>query len=375
MYISTDTKRSWVEINLGQLIKNYNIYKSTLPPTAQIMAVVKADAYGHGDVEVCRALWERGVKLFAVSNIDEAKTLRNAAVGGEILILGYTPRENFEDLYNFNITQALLCEEYAELIAQSGLEIKCQLAIDTGMNRIGIDGDDTDYCEKIIRKYSEKIKLNGFFTHLCVADSHSEDNIEFTKSQIEKFNQLKEKTGDLNLPYIHCMNSAGGLYCGGDQIVRLGIVMYGLKPDYENSLPEGIAPVLSWKTVVSMVKNVKTGESIGYGRSFVAENDMTIAILPTGYADGYRRDLSNCGHVLIDGERAGIVGRVCMDQMMIDVTALVKKGKSIKIGDEVTLIGQSGAEKLSADDMAKQIDTIGYEIICGISKRVPRIYI
>lgn len=375
MYIESNTKRSWVEVDIDQIIKNYNIYKSRLSGNARIMAVVKADAYGHGDVVICRALWQNGVKLFAVSNIDEAKCLRNSGIGGDILILGYTPPEDFEDLFNFNITQTLLSEEYAELVANSGFNIKCQFAIDTGMNRIGLDGSDTEKCAEIIRKYSKKLHLDGFFTHLCVADSDDAENIEFTRLQIEKYDKIRELTKDLHFPLVHCMNSAGGIFHGGEELVRLGIVMYGLKPDFSNILPDGIAPALSWKSVIMMVKKIKAGESVGYGRSFTATADTWIATIPTGYADGYRRDLSNKGYVLIKGYRAPIVGRVCMDQMMIDISELIACGEAIEIGDEVTLIGKSGKETLTADDMAHMIGTIGYEIVCGISKRVPRKYL
>ncbi len=375
MYIESNTKRSWVEVDIDQIIKNYNIYKSKLSDSARIMAVVKADAYGHGDVAICRALWQNGVKLFAVSNIDEAKCLRNSGIGGDILILGYTPPEDFEDLFNFNITQTLLGEEYAELVANSGFNIKCQFAIDTGMNRIGLDGSDTEKCAEIIRKYSKKLHLDGFFTHLCVADADDAENIEFTRLQIEKYDRIRELTKDLHFPLVHCMNSAGGIFHGGEELVRLGIVMYGLKPDFSNVLPDGIAPALSWKSVIMMVKKIKAGESVGYGRSFTATKDMWIATIPTGYADGYRRDLSNKGYVLIKGYRAPIVGRVCMDQMMIDISELIACGEVIEMGDEVTLIGKSGKETLTADDMAHMIGTIGYEIVCGISKRVPRKYL
>lgn len=267
------------------------------------------------------------------------------------------------------MTQALLSDEYAEEIAKTKLKIKCQFAIDTGMRRIGLDADEPDECERVIRKYSNFI--DGIFTHLCVADTPGQD--DFTEEQINKFEEVCKRVSDLNLPYCHCMNSAGGLWHKSDVscFVRLGIILYGLKPDYMNTLPDGIEPVLSWKSVVSMVKNVKRGNTIGYGRSFEVKQPMRIATIPTGYADGYSRLLSNKGWVLINGKKAPIVGRVCMDQMMVDVSEI----EEVRIGTEVVLVGKSGDEVITADDLANIYGTIGYEVVCGISKRVIRVYI
>lgn len=374
MFNELRTKRSWVEIDLDQLVKNYNAYKSQLNKDTEIMVVVKAEAYGHGDLAICKILQQNGVKLFAVSNIDEAIALRRGGILGEILILGYTPCENAELLYKYELTQTLLDENYEVELSQKGYKIKAQFAIDTGMNRIGLDADDPVLCDKVIRKYFNFFNINGLFTHLCVADSDNLECVEFTNKQIDKFNKVANLTKDLRLKYIHCLNSAGGLFhkIEGDsgKIVRLGIVLYGLKPDYYNYLPKDIKPILSWKSVVSMVKEIKIGESVGYGRTFTATKNMKIATIPTGYADGYRRELSNKGYILINGQKAFIVGRVCMDQIMVDVTEI-----DCKMADEVVLIGQSGNLSLTADYMAQTVGTIGYEIVCGISKRVPRKYV
>ena len=229
---------------------------------------------------------------------------------------------------------------------------------------------NAELCADIIRKYSKRCILNGIFTHLCCADSAELDDVEYTETQLERFERVAELVSDLELQYIHCFNSAGGLFYNAktkfNKIVRLGIVLYGLKSDYSNVLPEGIKQVMTWKTVVSHVKHIDEGECVGYGRSFVASRPMQIATLPTGYADGYDRRLSNLGYVIINGKKAEIVGRVCMDQMMVDVSGI----DDVSVGDEVVLIG----DELTADQMANMIGTIGYEIICGISKRVARIY-
>lgn len=376
MYCENNIKRSWVEIDLEQLKKNYLIYKENLSRNSKIIAVVKADAYGHGDVEICKTLMELGVDYFAVSNLEEAKTLRKNDIKGEILILGYTPIECMQEVIEYDITQALISEEYAELIVNRKFYIKCQFAIDTGMSRIGLSANDIDKCEKIIKKYHSLLNLNGIFTHLCVADSNKKEDKWFTQLQISKFEKISDSIKDLRLPYIHFSNSAGGMsYVKEAAIVRLGIILYGIAPNISTILPSGISPILSWKSVLSMIKCIDKGESIGYGRTYVANKKTWIATIPTGYADGYYRKFSNKGYVLIRGCKVPIVGQICMDQMMVDVTDLIIINKEkLLIGEEVVLIGRSQNEEIKVNKMANQIGTIGYEIISGISKRVARIY-
>jgi len=372
-------KRSWVEVNLNQIIQNLEIYKKNLKKDALIMAVIKADAYGHGDAMVARTLSANGINLFAVSNIDEAVGLRNAGITGEILILGYSSPIYANTLHFLNLTQAIVSAEYAEALAKTGYEIKCQFAIDTGMNRIGIPSYDAKAAASIVRKYSRMLHVNGIFTHLCVADSIEKDDIEYTKRQLALFKNVADELKDLSLPYIHCYNSAGGLYnLQNDDfnenignIVRLGIILYGLKPDVSDSLPKGIKPAMTWKSVISRVQHMSEGESISYGRTFITKRPSLIATVTTGYADGYNRLLSNRGFVMIKGHKAPIVGRICMDQTMVDVTDIPE----VKMGDVVVLMGECGELNYNADDIAKDLDTIGYEIICNISKRVQRFYV
>lgn len=379
IHVNQIEKRSWIEINLSQLRTNYNNYKKYLKRDVEIMAVIKADAYGHGDVQVARMLSDLGVHLFAVSNIDEAVGLREAGINGEILILGYSSPIYAKTLYDFNLIQTLVSEEYAELLANTGYHIKCQFAIDTGMNRIGINADNIIQCEQIIRKYSKKLNINGIFTHLCVADSKDDSDKDFTLKQIHKFKSIADKVSDLNLQYIHCFNSAGGLYYLDNSdyynvignIVRLGIILYGLKPDYSNILPKGIKSAFTWKSVISMVKSVKKGNYIGYGRSHKVERDSVIATIATGYADGLNRLLSNKGFVMINGHKAPIVGKICMDQTLVDVTGI----PNVTQGMHAILLGESGKLTYNADDMAQDLNTIGYEIVCNITKRVQRFYI
>lgn len=357
-------KRSWLEIDLSQIVANYTAFKSYLAPKQDIMAVIKADAYGHGSCAIAKRLQSIGCTNFAVSNIEEAIVLREAGINGQILILGYTPISYSKELRHYDITQALLSETYAK--ALSSKEIKAQFAINTGMNRIGLDATELGHCEEIIRDYYRQYNLTGLFTHLCVADTPSDN--DFTLNQIKAFKDVVKTVSDLKLPYIHCMNSAGGMWHKPyGNLVRLGIILYGLKPSYTNTLPDEIKPVVQWKSVISMVKTVFPGESIGYGRTFLVKSKMRIAIIPTGYADGYNRLLSNKGFVFIRGKKAPIVGRICMDQITVDVTNIPEAN----FEDEVTLLDNS----FDADDMAHLIDTIGYEIVCGISRRVSRIYL
>ena len=223
------------------------------------------------------------------------------------------------------------------------------------------------------------LHVNGIFTHLCVADSINKDDIEYTKRQLALFKNVADELKDLSLPYIHCYNSAGGLFHLENNefnkdignIIRLGIILYGLKPDVSDSLPEGIKPAMTWKSVISLVKELKAGEFISYGRTYVTTKKSLIATVTTGYADGYKRYLSNRGFVLVNGRKAPIVGRVCMDQTLIDVTNI----PNVKMGDVVILMGENENNVYNADDMAKDLGTIGYEIVCNISKRVQRFYI
>lgn len=379
IHVNQIEKRSWIEIDLTQLRNNYLLYKKAVPQDVKIMAVIKADAYGHGDVQVARMLSDYGVHLFAVSNIDEAVGLREAGIRGEILILGYSSPYYARTLFDYDLTQALVSEEYAESLVETGYMIKCQFAVDTGMNRIGLDGDDADICESVIRKYAKCLNLTGLFTHLCVADTDTEESTSFTIGQIRKFKKVADAVSDLNLPFVHCCNSAAGLrflnnndlFKGIGGIIRLGILLYGLKPDYSNVLPQGIVPAMTWKSAISQVKTVHPGETIGYGRSYQVREELRIATVTTGYADGLNRLLSNHGFVMINGLKAPIVGRICMDQTLVDVTNI----PGVKMGDKVVLIGKSGQLVYTADDMAEDLGTIGYEVLCSISKRVQRFYI
>ena len=363
--------RTWAEISVSALVHNFKTIKESAK-NCSLMAVVKADAYGHGTEIVIPALLNAGADCFAVSNIDEAEDLRKLGVTHPILILGYTPPEAASRLAESDIIQTVYDKEFAEKLSfyakNAGVTVRAHIKLDTGMGRIGFNCrtdelsglNDALYCLSL-----DGISYEGIFTHFSSADTSE----EYTKGQYERFVKaskiLKEKCEDIKL--IHCCNSAGLLlhHDKHSSLCRPGVILYGLSPDKDMNYSEELIPVMTLKSVVSMVKTVEKDTFISYGRTFKSSEKMKIATVSVGYADGYPRALSNKGEVIINGVKAKIVGRVCMDQITVDVSHI----ENVQIGDEVTLFGK----ELSVDSLAEKVDTINYEIVCGISKRVPRI--
>lgn len=373
------TKRTAARINLDNLIFNAKSYKAALADDVSLMCVVKADAYGHSVKAVSKCLQEDlNIKWFAVSNISEAIELRENQITGNILILGYTDPAEADTLIKYDIIQACVDLSYAEELnrfASKG-KVKIHIKLDTGMTRIGIPCDDIINAVKDAEKiYALKnLSVKGIFTHLCAADSDTPDDIAYTDMQISRIKEVKRLMNQdgYDTGVCHWLNSAGGVYTEGQgsDLARLGIILYGLYPNHALDVPIEMKPVMELVSTVSMVKSVKPGTFVGYGRTFCAEKDMKIATITVGYADGYPRLLSNRGEVIIKGRKCKIVGNVCMDQIMADVTEL-----DVSAGDEAVLIGIQNGEQITADDIADLCGTIGYEITCGISKRVPRIII
>ncbi len=371
-------KRAWAETHLDRIKNNVENYKKYLKPETELLCVVKANCYGNGDDAIVPYLEnELNVNWFAVSNIEEAMHLRDIGISGEILILGYTPPEYARELIKYDIIQAITEENYAEKLSNFtpfGNKIRVHCALDTGMTRIGVYESTIERACHTIERISKLkgLQLEGIFTHFAAADSNNQDDIKYTEMQAEKIisvaDELKKHLVVLN--QIHFLNSAGGIYHSNSKstLARLGIVMYGLKPDSSLEIPFKLEPALDLKACVAMVKEVDKDVFISYGRTYKTESPAKIATITIGYADGYPRFLSNKGEVLIHGKRAKIVGRVCMDQIMCDVT-----GIDVKAGDIATLIGTDGNETITADDIANIGGTIGYEIICNISRRVPRV--
>ncbi len=372
------SRRTWAEIHTDRLRENLRLIRSHLPQSTRVMAVVKANAYGHGDVETAEVLFAEGVRHFAVSNLDEALRLRAHGIKGMLLILGYTPPEAAGILAKEEITQTVYSLSFAKALSdhavKAGVTVRAHLALDTGMGRIGFASDDPDDAVKEIEQARlSGIAYTGMFTHFAVADSLKPDDIAFTGAQKARFDAVAAKLRQqgLELPELHIQNSAATLLGEGMDypIARCGIILYGLPPSHDVA-PEGLRPVMEEKTVISMLKTIPAGHSVSYGRTFVAKRDTRVATLPVGYADGYFRLLSNRGAVLIHGKRAPVIGRVCMDQTMVDVTDIPEA----KEGDTVTLFGEDGNAVLPLTELADTVGTINYELACAVSGRVKRVY-
>lgn len=369
--------RTWAEIDINALKHNFELIKN-YTKGAKLMAVVKADAYGHSAKDIAPVLDEAGAEEFAVSNIDEAISLRSYGIKKPILILGYTPVNMAKELYNNNITQTVYSAEYAmalsEQAVKNNINIDIHIKIDTGMGRLGFDCRDNNYYgieEAINSAKLSGLNFVGIYTHFAQSDRAIKSDDDFTCQQYARFLYAIDtfKKAGLKAKVCHCCNSAA--FCLDEDkhfdMCRPGIVLYGLTPSDELDLNFDFTPVMTVKSVISMVKYIKKGQTVSYGRTYTADKDIKVATVTAGYADGYPRMLSNNGYVIIGGKKAKIIGRVCMDQMCIDVTNIA----DVKQGDEVTLFGKD----LPVEELAKLCGTINYEIICGISPRVPRIII
>ena len=359
-------RRTWAEIDLDALKYNYNAIRSH-SGDKEIIAIVKADAYGHDDKNISLRLYELGVRRFAVSNIWEGIKLRRAGLDGEILIFGYTESGFFDELVEYSLTQTVGGYEYAEALSDyalsKGLRLPVHIKINTGMNRVGIDTEEE--LDRILLLGG--LDCKAAYTHFSCADSIDKQDIEYTDAQQEKLINIAGGKGLL----IHSQNSAGIAYhgCYKADAVRAGILLYGLSPNYPLPLPFKLKPVMSLRSCVQQIKHIKAGTYISYGRTFCSDKDMDIAVVPVGYADGYFRDFSSKGKMLINGRLCGVLGRVCMDQTVVDVT-----GADVKPGDIATVYGGE-CEQTGIDYNASMIGTIGYELTCAVSCRVPRVII
>ncbi len=376
-----ELKRAWAEIHLDRLKRNVEKCRGLIQAPCEMMCVVKANCYGHGIQRVIPCLQdEAGIDWFAVSNLIEAIQLRELGVTGEILILGYTPPKNAPELAEYDIIQAVTEYGYACELSKCcpvGEKIRAHIAVDTGMTRIGIRARSVagicDEIQKIVKLPS--VETEGIFTHLSVADSAAQDDIEFTKAQTELICAVKKELNRrlVVVRRLHFLNSAGAAYHfdSRSDLARFGIMLYGLHPNSSLKLPVELEPVMELKAAVSQVKTVEAGVSVSYGRTYVTDRETRIATVTIGYADGYPRLLSGKANVIIKGKKAPVIGRVCMDQLMIDVSGI----PNVAEGDVVTLFGTDGEECITADELADIYGSIGYEIVCGISPRVPRIFI
>ncbi|SCJ31221.1 Alanine racemase [uncultured Clostridium sp.] len=366
----------WAEVNLDNIINNINEIKKNIN-SEEIIAVVKANAYGHGAIDVAPVLVENGADKLAVAMLSEALELRESGIKVPILILGYTDVSFAEMLINNDIEQTVYSLDYAKELSKKaealGKVAKIHIAVDTGMGRIGFLPNEKSVEEVVEISKLSNLRITGVFTHFSNAD---EEDKSYAHNQIKKFNSFinEIEKREVNLGVKHISNSASiiDIEDAHYNAIRPGIILYGYYPsDYINKDKLKLMPALSLKCQVIHVKELPKGEYIGYGRKFMTERDSVIATLPIGYADGYIRGLYGKAQVIINGKLAPVVGKICMDQCMVDVTDI----GPVNIGDEVILLGEDNGIKNNADDMAQMLDTINYEILCMIGRRVPRIYI
>lgn len=372
-----DYKRCWAEVDLAALSANYRQIRRFLSPDAKYLAVVKADGYGHGSAATAALLQREGADWFGVATLEEGLRLRVAGIHRPILILGYTDPGAAALLASNTLTQTLFSEEYALQLAEQAEKancvIDCHVKIDTGMSRLGFDCE-AESTVPVIKSLSQRgsLHLTGIFTHFAVADEDSDEARAFTEQQFRLFmqvcNRLKAEGVEIGLR--HCCNSAATLLHPEYHLdlCRIGLVQYGLHVDPCMNDILSLQPVMSLYTVVTMVKEIAAGATVSYGRAYTAQTPRRIATVPIGYADGYPRALSNNASMLLHGKRAPVIGRVCMDQLMLDVTDIPE----VKMGDIVTVAGKCGGEEVTFTELAERSGTINYELICGISKRVPR---
>ncbi|NLG52420.1 MAG: alanine racemase [Clostridiales bacterium] len=375
-----DYRRTWAEVNLSHAAHNFNELKR-FSKSEHMIAVVKANAYGHGALTLARLYEKLGAEYLAVACVSEAAALREAGITRPILILGPTPYEYMADIIENNITQAVCGLEYARTLSRAAqkLEKTCDIhiKIDTGMTRLGIRVHDENNIETAARDIIEIITLpnlrtHGIFTHFSDADNPDK---EYTERQFSLFSSLISRLQGLKIsfPLIHCANSAAILYFDKSHTgcIRPGISLYGPFPgDFR---PEGVTlkPVMSFKSRVGDIRIIKPGDSVSYCRRYTAERETKVAVVTAGYADGIRRELTNKGSVLINGRHAGIIGTVCMDMCIADITDL----PDVKPGDTVTFFGEDSGACIELEEVARVCGTISNELLCMITSRVPRVYI
>ncbi|MFR4123500.1 MAG: alanine racemase [Clostridium sp.] len=369
--------RVYATVNLDAVASNMRSMRDNLPASTLIMGSVKADGYGHGSVPVAKTI-EPYVFGYAVATIDEGIILRRHGINKTILILGVTHESRYEDLLRYDIRTAMFQYEKAkklsDLALKQGKKAVVHLALDTGMSRIGMKADREHAKEAAAIAALEGIEVEGLFTHFARADETDKSAYE------EQYRRYKEFLGYLKelgvkIPIRHCSNSAGiveSLESNHMDMVRAGIAIYGIYPSDEvdhNSVK--LTPAMEIKSCITYIKEIEAGTAVSYGGTFVADHTMKVATIPVGYGDGYVRSLSGKGDVLIHGKRAAILGRICMDQFMVDVTDI----PDVQEDDEVTLLGSDGAECITMEELAEKSGGFHYEMICDIGKRIPRVYL
>jgi len=363
----------WVEVNLGNIASNIRYIRSLVGKRVKIIAVVKADAYGHGSVPVSRVLIKNGADILAVANIDEALELREGGILCPILLLNYTEHNRLKDLLKNRITQTIFDIDSARALSTAAEKMNriatVHIKVDTGMGRLGILPEDVVKYVKKILNFSG-LKIEGILSHL----SSAAEDYTYTLQQFKKFKAVLEelKKAGIEIPVQHIANSTAILAYPQMHLnaVRPGIVIYGVSPWGLKRKCRFLRPAMSFKTKIVSLKEVPEGTGISYGRTFITGRRSVIADIPIGYAQGYDRNLSNKAEVLVKGRRVPLIGRVCMDQCLVDVTDV----PGVKVGDEVVLFGRQGREEISVEELAGWTGTIGYEVVATVGRLVPRIY-
>jgi len=365
------TDLNWVELDLDALASNVRIIKNLIGDEVSLMAVVKADAYGHGAVAVARTALLNGAVYLAVSSINEALELRESGIDAPILLLNYTPLSAVRQAVRQRLTVTLydldLARAYDRAARELGEKLLVHVKIDTGMGRLGVMPKEAMNLFRHILTL-KSLEVEGVYTHFASAD----EDADYTAFQVRNLRELLKplRASGFNFRYIHAANSAGTIASADNHfnLVRVGLAMYGLTPSTAVPLPDGFKPVLSWKTVIAHVKTLPSGHAVGYGRTYYTQTEQRIAVLPVGYADGFRRAPNNWGEVLVHGQRAPLIGRVSMEKATINVTHI----PDVSIGDEVVLLGQQGSEVITAEEIAARLGTVNYEVVTNILPRVPR---
>lgn len=368
--MSVDLRWAWAEIDLDAVRHNIRTIRERVAPSA-VWAVVKANGYGHGVVGVARAAIDAGAEGLCVALVQEGIELRRAGIDAPILLLSEQPPELASAIIGYRLTPTVYRREFLEaLVDESPVGLPVHLLVDTGMQRVGAHPHAAASMASAIVQRAPAVRLAGAYTHLAVADDTSDAAVEFTNKQLAMFAKVLEQLPPV--PLVHVANSAGALAHDASHIsmVRVGIAMYGISPgDDLEELSSDLRPAMELRSRVSFVKQVRSGSAISYGLTHTFRSDTTVATVPIGYADGVPRRLSSVGgEVLINERRCPIVGVVTMDQLMVDCG-----DADVRVGDDVTLIGAQGDEVISAEDWARRLGTIGYEIVCGISERIPRV--
>ncbi len=367
---------AWAEVDLSCLASNLNTFRRTLPADVRIMAVIKADAYGHGAYEISRAALREGASMLGAASLEEGLELRRKGIVSPILILGYTdPRQSHLLLEN-DLTPAIFHWEAALSLSRQALALgkkaPVHVKLDTGMSRLGLreSAESIAFLEKLSRLPG--IYIEGLFTHLATADEAEES---FLQEQLQKFEAIIRESAKkgIHIPLKHAANSAATACFPQSHLnmVRIGLGMYGYYPSGTISRERfKLRPVLSLKSRIVLLKRICPGAAVSYGRTFKAAAETLVAVVPIGYGDGYSRQLSNRGMMLVRGRKVPVIGRVCMDLTMLDVGSLPEVAE----GDEVVVYGKQGSQEITVEQVAKQLGTISYELLCCINSRIPRIY-